>query len=137
MRRMLFRSFAVCGLAAGAARGAAATPQVPGAPPRTLERGAAWNSALLAPPAPHGLALARVPNPLGPALRLEPALLEGPGSGAAPGTASGNLTGSHRRYVLPVVLSALVPGAGEISTGHWLRGLPLVAADVATWLGYS
>jgi len=40
----------------------------------------------------------------------------------------------HRRYVLPVLLSALVPGAGEIATGHFWRGLPLVAIDVATWL---
>jgi hypothetical protein len=43
----------------------------------------------------------------------------------------------HRRYVLPVLLSAVVPGAGEIATGHFWRGLPLVAADVATWLVHA
>lgn len=41
------------------------------------------------------------------------------------------------RYALPMVLSAVVPGAGEISLGHWWRGVPLVALDVATWLGYA
>ncbi len=30
-----------------------------------------------------------------------------------------------------------MPGAGEIATGHVWNGLPLVAADVATWLGYA
>jgi hypothetical protein len=44
---------------------------------------------------------------------------------------------SKSRYVLPVVLSAVVPGMGEIVTGHWLRGLPFVAADVATWVLYA
>jgi len=43
---------------------------------------------------------------------------------------------ARSRYVLPMLLSAALPGAGEISMGHWWRGLPLVAADVATWLGY-
>jgi hypothetical protein len=40
-------------------------------------------------------------------------------------------------YVLPALLSAVVPGTGEIVTGHWWNGLPLVAADVATWIGYA
>lgn len=43
----------------------------------------------------------------------------------------------HKRYVVPVLLSTLVPGAGEIATGHLWRGLPLVALDVATWFGYA
>ena len=43
----------------------------------------------------------------------------------------------RRRYVLPVLLSALVPGAGEIAAGHPWRGLPFVAGDVATWVGYA
>lgn len=46
-------------------------------------------------------------------------------------------TSGRGRYALPMVLSAIVPGAGEIFTGHLWNGLPLVAADVATWLGYA
>jgi hypothetical protein len=34
-------------------------------------------------------------------------------------------------------LSAVVPGAGEIASGHVWRGLPLLAADVATWLVHA
>ncbi len=44
---------------------------------------------------------------------------------------------TRSRYALPMVLSALVPGAGEIASGHLWHGLPLVAIDVATWLGYA
>jgi hypothetical protein len=44
---------------------------------------------------------------------------------------------SHRAYVAPVLLSALVPGAGEIYLGHWKRGVPLVAVDVATWIFFG
>ena len=36
------------------------------------------------------------------------------------------------RYVLPVALSAVVPGMGEIVTGHWLRGLPWLWPRSAT-----
>lgn len=63
-----------------------------------------------------------------PSLRLD----RGAGGTSAPTAPPG---GNIRRYVMPVVLSAAVPGAGEIATGHWLRGLPLLAADVATWIG--
>jgi hypothetical protein len=51
-------------------------------------------------------------------------------------TASSELS-TRKRYVLPVLLSAILPGAGEIATGHWARGLPLVGGDVATWFGYA
>jgi hypothetical protein len=44
---------------------------------------------------------------------------------------------SRKRYIAPVLLSAAIPGAGEIATGHWWRGLPLLAADVATWFGHA
>jgi hypothetical protein len=73
------------------------------------------------------------PSPLLPPLRLQA------GDVASQQVDGGDAGGysMHRRYVLPVALSALVPGAGEIATGHWLRGVPLVAADVATWIGYG
>ncbi len=58
--------------------------------------------------------------------------------GLAQSTSSTSAASSARsRYALPMVLSALVPGAGEIASGHFWRGLPLVAIDVATWLGYA
>lgn len=43
--------------------------------------------------------------------------------------------GSKKKY-LPVLLSALVPGAGEIYMGYWKRGAVLVAAEAAAWTGY-
>jgi hypothetical protein len=72
------------------------------------------------------------PSSLIPSLRLDAtaqpqAPLEGPGTPAS----------SKSRYAVPMLLSAIVPGAGEISMGRWWNGLPLVAADVATWLGYA
>jgi hypothetical protein len=82
-----------------------------------------------------GLALGwqALPNPLLPRPSLA-ALGEPPPSAAAPPATSGT---SNSRYVLPVLLSAIVPGAGEISIGHWKRGVPLVAVDVATWILYG
>ena len=55
------------------------------------------------------------------------------GTVPAPEPSSSKVT----RYVLPVLLSAAIPGAGEIATGHLWNGLPLVAADAATWIGYA
>jgi hypothetical protein len=57
-----------------------------------------------------------------------------PGAATPPGGVDPE---DHRRYVVPVLMSALVPGAGEIATGHFWRGLPLVALDVATWLVHA
>jgi hypothetical protein len=74
------------------------------------------------------------PNPLLPSRSLG-ALLQEPGE--ASGTVTESPKPSNSRYVLPVVASAIIPGMGEIVTGHWLRGLPFVAADVATWALYG
>ena len=68
-----------------------------------------------------------VPPSLFPSGRLR--LEESP----APAPASRSGVG---RYALPMALSALVPGSGEIVSGHLWNGLPLLAADVATWIGY-
>jgi len=79
-----------------------------------------------------GLALG---DPLRPPLRLD--------LGAAPQTtepvaaAPAPQFSGRGRYVLPVLLSAIVPGTGEIATGHPWRGAPLVAIDVGTWVGYA
>jgi hypothetical protein len=73
------------------------------------------------------------PNPLLPSLRLH----TGETSGTAEATTSATAFASRRRYIAPVLLSALVPGAGEIASGHWLRGVPLVVGDVVTWMAFS
>jgi hypothetical protein len=70
------------------------------------------------------------------AARFGPALLQTEGGSGAAGDAAAADASSHRAYVLPVVLSALVPGTGEMVSGHFWRGLPLLAIDVATWAGY-
>jgi hypothetical protein len=43
---------------------------------------------------------------------------------------------SGRRRYLPVVLSLLVPGTGEIYMGYYVRGAVLIGAEVAAWTGY-
>ena len=73
------------------------------------------------------------PNPLLPARSL--ALLQE--TEEAGETAVESPGPSNSRYVLPVLMSAVVPGMGEIVTGHWLRGLPFVAVDIATWVLYA
>jgi hypothetical protein len=37
----------------------------------------------------------------------------------------------------PVLFSALVPGAGEISMGYYKRGIALVVAEAIAWTGYA
>lgn len=70
------------------------------------------------------------PVSLFPGGRLQ--LQEGPVTpAAAPAAPSG-----RGRYALSMGLSALVPGTGEIVSGHFWNGIPLLAADVATWIGY-
>ena len=44
---------------------------------------------------------------------------------------------NRKRYIVPVVLSALVPGTGEMATGHFWRGLPLLALEIATWTAHA
>jgi hypothetical protein len=71
------------------------------------------------------------PSPVLPSLRLEhTGGTDAPAAPAADG-------GSRSAYVVPALFSALVPGTGEIYSGHWLNGLPLLALDVATWIGYA
>jgi hypothetical protein len=48
----------------------------------------------------------------------------------------GGGSSSSRHKYLPVLLSLLVPGAGEIYTGHYVRGAALLAAEVSAWTGY-
>jgi len=75
-----------------------------------------------------------------PGLRLveDPATAGGSAAPPPPDAAAGaGSMSQRRRYVVPVLLSALVPGAGEIAAGHPWRGLPFVAADAATWIGYA
>lgn len=50
--------------------------------------------------------------------------------GAEPSTPPG------RRKYLPVLLSALVPGAGELYLGYTVRGAALMAVEAGAWVGY-
>jgi hypothetical protein len=81
-------------------------------------------------PGPMRLENAGVPFPLVPSRRLQWQEESTPAPPPAPPKRNVG------RY-LPALLSAVVPGTGEIVTGHWWNGLPLVAADVATWIGYA
>jgi hypothetical protein len=42
----------------------------------------------------------------------------------------------RKRKYLPVLLSALVPGAGELYMGHVKRGIALMAVEAGAWSGY-
>jgi len=42
----------------------------------------------------------------------------------------------RKRKYLPVLLSALVPGAGELYMGHLKRGIALMAVEAGAWSGY-
>ena len=101
--------------------------------------GAAGSAAAsgVAAPLQHTDALLRTrPAPAAPATALVPSRrIDAFLQPATPGATLA--TSSPTRYAVPMLLSAVVPGAGEISLGHWWRGLPLVAVDVATWLGYA
>jgi hypothetical protein len=55
-----------------------------------------------------------------------------PASGAA-GMSSSH---SRRRGAWPIVLSLLVPGAGEIYMGYYKRGAALAATEILMWSGY-
>lgn len=46
-----------------------------------------------------------------------------------------NLEG-NRKY-LPILLSALIPGAGELYLGYYKRGIALMAVEASAWTGYA
>jgi hypothetical protein len=81
---------------------------------------------LAPPPAPASEMQATV----APSLRLD--RFSDPSEPAVPGTSV-----SRRTYLLPALASAILPGAGEIATGHIWNGIPLLAAEVAIWIGYA
>ena len=57
------------------------------------------------------------------------------------GISSMAFTGSsdppRKKGYLPVLLSLLIPGAGEIYMGYYKRGAALVLMEAAAWTGYS
>jgi hypothetical protein len=44
---------------------------------------------------------------------------------------------SGQQSWMPLLYSALIPGAGEISMGYYKRGIALVAAEIVAWTGYT
>jgi hypothetical protein len=60
-----------------------------------------------------------------------PSLMRYQRSAAATGKPSGK-----RRY-LPILMSAVVPGAGELYLGYVKRGVALMAVEAGAWIGYA
>jgi hypothetical protein len=59
-----------------------------------------------------------------------PSLATGAGSAL-----DGEPSPAKRKY-LPIFLSVLVPGAGEMYMGYWKRGVALMAIEAGAWSGY-
>jgi hypothetical protein len=51
-------------------------------------------------------------------------------------TGPASTTAASEQSYWPVLYSALVPGAGELSMGYYKRGIALVAAEIIAWSGY-
>lgn len=51
--------------------------------------------------------------------------------------ADGDDNASSGKRCVPVLLSLVVPGAGEIYMGYYVRGAVLVAAEITAWTGYA
>ncbi len=56
------------------------------------------------------------------------------GGVAGPREDSAGEEDSGRGVVLPILMSAILPGAGEAYLGH-VRGYPMMALDIGVWLG--
>jgi hypothetical protein len=54
---------------------------------------------------------------------------------STPGGDAGEASSGGKRY-LPVLFSALVPGAGELYLGYKWRGAALITVEIAAWTGY-
>jgi len=76
---------------------------------------------------------------LQPTLRLDRHLALSVDDPLSTGQAESGLNASkvsRSRYAVPALASAVLPGTGEIATGHFWNGIPLLAAEVAIWIGY-
>lgn len=62
------------------------------------------------------------------------ALLQDDSSQISPDLTAGETVSAAPRRWWPIGLSALLPGLGEVTTGH-MRGIPLIAVDGAIWYG--
>ena len=58
-------------------------------------------------------------------------------TGPTTGFFSSEGTPTPRRRYLPVLLSLVVPGTGEIYMGYYVRGAVLLAAEITAWSGYA
>lgn len=66
------------------------------------------------------------------ALTGEPAQSDEFGGGAAMAPAAVDVDGGHRGGTLPVLASLVLPGSGEVMTGH-KRGYLMMALDILAW----
>ncbi len=69
-----------------------------------------------------------------PAVALRMAMAEETPSGAGQG--SGTVT-MLKKPGLGLVMSAAVPGTGEMYAGSWVKGVVMIGAEVALWIGYK
>lgn len=46
-------------------------------------------------------------------------------------------TGDRRRTLMPALMSALLPGAGQLRNGTLLRGIGFLTAEVAGWVAFA
>lgn len=53
------------------------------------------------------------------------------------GTGSPRRTNPNRRAIIPALMSAVVPGAGQLKNGSILRGLGYAVAEVGAWVAYT
>lgn len=69
-------------------------------------------------------------------VELRMAMLQAPESNPVP-VMSSQGTGSFKKPGLGLVMSAVLPGTGEMYAGSWLKGSLLLGAEVALWFGYK
>ena len=52
-------------------------------------------------------------------------------------SAAPEAVGGRRRTLMPALMSALVPGAGQLRNGTILRGVGFMAAEIAGWVAFA
>jgi len=52
-------------------------------------------------------------------------------------SANTKINSGQKHVAVGVILSAVVPGAGEIYAGSWIKGVLFMGAEIALWIGYG
>jgi len=113
---------------------AEASPAPSDAPPRAVAESDVLPLGLTAYPSTEAAAVVALDDDTaGPRASFQ---LSTPESGSSRFFSSDAGASSKHRY-LPVLMSLLVPGTGEIYTGYYWRGAVLLAAEITAWTGYA